>query len=57
MKSVVSLFLIIITISLCDFSQTVYFDYDASGNRTQRYIEVKEVRAALPFLNETIKSF
>jgi hypothetical protein len=34
------------------FSQTVRFTYDASGNRTQRFIEVKEVKQVPSLLNE-----
>ena len=34
------------------FSQTVRFTYDASGNRTQRFIEVKEVKPVIALINE-----
>ncbi|MDD2962418.1 MAG: hypothetical protein PHQ65_12900 [Bacteroidales bacterium] len=34
------------------FSQAVYFTYDPSGNRTQRFIEVKEVKQVPSLLNE-----
>jgi len=40
-------FLFIITaivVTINAFSQTVYFSYDASGNRTARWLEVKEVK-------------
>jgi len=40
------LFIIItvLTVILNSNAQTVYFDYDASGNRTNRWLEVKEVK-------------
>jgi hypothetical protein len=44
MKSVVSLFLFLITISLCGFAQTVHFTYDGSGNRTNRWVDTKDLK-------------
>jgi len=43
MKRFIILFTAVLT-TYSAFSQTVYFDYDASGNRTNRWIEVKEVK-------------
>jgi hypothetical protein len=45
-------FLIVFNFALNALSQTVRFTYDASGNRTQRFIEVKEVKQVPSLLNE-----